>query len=102
MLDGPHGIEAERIRQRDLLEAVVVNGFLGLTSPRSRHGNFIEQAKFHGVSPPLDGAPTNRSFSASGGQVKVPRKPKRSSLAEIQDSAHIRAACKFVINIQIA
>src|ERR1017187_8742388 len=47
MLDGPDGIEAELIGQRDLLEAVVVDGFFRFAAPWPRYGDFIEEAKFH-------------------------------------------------------
>jgi hypothetical protein len=50
MLDGPHGIEAERIGQGDLFEAVVVDIFFGFAPPWSRYRDFIEEAKFQGIT----------------------------------------------------
>jgi len=37
MLDGPDGIEAERIGEGNLLEAVVIDGFFGFAPPWSRY-----------------------------------------------------------------
>jgi hypothetical protein len=50
MLDSPHRIEAERIGQRDLFEAIVVDGFFGFAPPWSRYRDFIEEAKFHRIT----------------------------------------------------
>src|ERR1700722_7121741 len=50
MLDGPHRIEAERIGESDLLEAVVVHVFFGFAPPWSRYRDFIEEAEFHSIT----------------------------------------------------
>jgi hypothetical protein len=47
VLDRPDMLEAQFVGELHLLEAVVVDGALGLARPRTRHRNLIEQAELH-------------------------------------------------------
>src|SRR5580700_6965358 len=51
MLDGPDGIEAQFIGQRDLFEAVIENPFFGFAVPWARYRDLIEDSEFHRVTP---------------------------------------------------
>jgi hypothetical protein len=47
MLDGPHGVEPERVGETHLLEGVVVHGTLRSVGKRARDGQLEEDAELH-------------------------------------------------------
>jgi len=53
MLDCPHRIEAEFIGERDLFEAIIEDALFGFAVPWTRHRNFVEDSKFHGLTSTL-------------------------------------------------